>query len=106
MDFKIKGVLYRLTEHARKRMEKRGVTTDELEEALSNIKTRRLQDREGNTGRFLVTGRNKISAVVTHDNVIITVYPYCKEYKQSKGKSKFNKKRRQLKQMYGNRFIN
>lgn len=103
MELKIDGTAYRLTGHAKYRMERRGVAMNDLVEALENIKNRRKQVKEGFETRYLITGRNDVSMVVTVTNVIVTVYNYKKEYYASKNKSQFNKKRRHLKKEYGNR---
>ena len=103
MDLQINGTVYKLTNHAKYRMEKRGVSIDDLVEALSNIKARRPQYKEGFEARVLLTGKNNVSAVTTISGVIVTVYNYKKQYYDSKNKSQFNKKRRQLKKVYGNR---
>lgn len=103
MDLKIDGKVYKLTAHAKKRMKTRGVSVNDLVEALQNIKNKRKQYKEGLETRHLIAGRNGTSAVVTETNVIVTVYNYKKQYYDSKNKSQFNKKRRALKKEYGNR---
>ena len=103
MDLKIGDKVYKLTTHAKYRMNKRGVSVNDLVEALSNIKNQRKQVKEGFETRVLITGRNDVSIVATVTNIIVTVYNYKKCYYDSKNKSQFNKKRRQLKKVYGNR---
>jgi len=103
MDLQIGDITYKLTTHAKYRMNKRNVSMTDLVEALSNIKTERKQLKEGFETRVLITGRNNVSIVTTVSNVIVTVYNYKKSYYDSKNKSKFNKKRRGLKKVYGNR---
>ena len=104
MDLKIDGTVYKLTSHARYRMNKRKVSINDLIEALENIKKVREHVKEGYETRKLITGRNNVSIVLTLENVIVTVYPFTKQYCKSKRKNQFNKKRRQLKKIYGNRF--
>lgn len=103
MELQIGKDTYRLTAHAKHRMKKRGVSIDDLVEALQNIKRVRKQVKEDSEERILITGRNKVSCVVTDTNVIVTVYNYKKEYYASKNKHAFNKKRRTLKKEFGNR---
>ena len=103
MDLKIGGIVYKLTNHAKMRMKRRKVSINDLIEALGNIKAKRKQIKENCEDRVLVTGRNDVSAVITKTNVIVTVYNYKKQYYDSRNKSHFNKKRRQLKKVYGNR---
>lgn len=100
---KINGTTYKLTKHARHRMERRKVTLEEVEKALSKIKLKRRQMKEGQPDRWLLSGRNDISIITSLDNVILTVYRYRPEFLKGKNKENYNKKRVQLRRKYGSR---
>mgnify|MGYP005991039729 CR=1 FL=1 len=106
MKLAVKGVNYNLSAHALERMIKRGISVESLVECLTDIKDRKTHLTDGKETRYVITGRNKLTAVITKTNVIVTVYNFRKEYYASKTKNKLNKKRRALKRKHGNRLRN
>ena len=99
MQIKVNDRTYKVSEHALTRMRKRKVKLDDLVQALKDIKHTRPRDDE----RYLIMGRNKVTAIITKTGVIVTVYPHRQEHIDCKRKQKKNKNRLKNKRKYGNR---
>jgi len=106
MDLKVNGIVYNLTAHAKHRMKKRNVSVNDVVQALDDFKFRRKQTKHGYEDRVVIVGRNKVTIVITIDNVILTAYNYKKEYSESKLKQLTNKNNRHNKKKFGNRMKN
>lgn len=104
MRINVRGVEYKLTNHAKMRMKRRGIKLSEIVDTLANIKIRRQYTREEDGEvRIMLSNKNNITVIVTPENVIVTVYTFSKEYHKNKSKNKNNKSRRQIKRNKGNR---
>ena len=93
-----------ITRHAYKRMRKRGIELEEMVEALEDSKLKHKQTKEGFSDRYLFIGKNDIAVVLSRDYVVVTVYRYNDAYVEAKSKHRKNKKRRQHKAFFGNRY--
>ena len=104
MKLKVNNIEYILSKHAKHRMDKRKVSMDDLVEALTNPKYKRIQEKKGCESRYILAGRNKVTVVISLKNIIVTIYNYKKEYYASNDKCKRNQKSVKLKKKYGSRY--
>lgn len=99
----VDGKIYILTNHAQHRANNRGISLEEIKEALANPKNcRRLYSEMGDS--YGVTGRNYVRIILNLEkNVIITVLRINKEYAKSRHKQFRNKRQLINRKKYGNR---
>lgn len=75
-------------------MKKRGITIEEVKEAIADPKHTRLSKFEDNV-RYNVLGRNNIIVIYDHATKnIVTVYIHKKEYYQSRNKQRKNRQKK------------
>jgi hypothetical protein len=98
---------YTFSRHARHRVSNRECTVDDVIAGLESPKSRRLQECRNVKGRkhWHIIGSNNLVIITNeHDNLIVTVYWYTREFYQARNKNKRNKNKRSLKKEHGQRY--
>ena len=101
---KVNGNFYALSRHALSRANKRKITLEEIEEALTAPKKILRLAKKGKDDSLTFIGRNSVSVVVSLDHTtIITVLRRSKQYSQGRHKNRRNARQVKNKRLYGNR---